>query len=112
MARGFFHAQGRPPGPRPRSESARKETLMKTEVTTDELEALRTEINALDDELIRLWQRRAAVSKRIGEIRMANGGTRLVLDRERAILEKYRTALGEDGVQIAMLVLRAGRGPL
>ncbi|MEU5871490.1 chorismate mutase [Glycomyces sp. NPDC047369] len=83
-----------------------------TEVTTDELDSLRTEINALDDELIRLWQRRAAVSKRIGEIRMANGGTRLVLDRERAILEKYRTALGEDGVQIAMLVLRAGRGPL
>ncbi|MQM25177.1 chorismate mutase [Glycomyces albidus] len=84
----------------------------KTEVTTDELDDLRTEINAMDDEIIRLWRRRAAVSKRIGEIRMANGGTRLVLDRERAILEKYRAALGEDGVQIAMLVLRSGRGPL
>lgn len=82
------------------------------EVVPDELKDLRTEIDGLDAEIIRLWQRRAQVSKRVGEIRMANGGTRLVLDRERAILEKYRAALGDDGVQIAMLVLRAGRGPL
>jgi chorismate mutase len=83
-----------------------------TEVAPEELQELRTEIDALDAEIIRLWQRRAEVSKRIGEIRMANGGTRLVLDRERAILEKYRSALGDDGIQIAMLVLRSGRGPL
>lgn len=83
-----------------------------TEVATEELQQLRTEIDGLDAEIIRLWQRRAEVSKRVGEIRMANGGTRLVLDRERAILEKYRAALGDDGIQIAMLVLRSGRGPL
>ncbi|HEY1095048.1 MAG TPA: chorismate mutase [Glycomyces sp.] len=83
-----------------------------TEVAPDELKELRVEIDALDAEIIRLWQRRAEVSKRVGEIRMANGGTRLVLDRERAILEKYRAALGDDGIQIAMLVLRSGRGPL
>ncbi|GAA2142383.1 chorismate mutase [Glycomyces algeriensis] len=82
------------------------------EIAPDELQDLRVEIDALDAEIIRLWQRRAEVSKRIGEIRMANGGTRLVLDRERAILEKYRAALGDDGIQIAMLVLRSGRGPL
>jgi chorismate mutase len=82
------------------------------EIAPDELQDLRVEIDALDAEIIRLWQRRAEVSKRIGEIRMANGGTRLVLDRERAILEKYRSALGDDGIQIAMLVLRSGRGPL
>jgi len=82
------------------------------EVAPDELKELRTEIDALDAEIIRMWQRRAEVSKRVGEIRMANGGTRLVLDRERAILEKYREALGDDGIQIAMLVLRSGRGPL
>ncbi|GAB3645468.1 chorismate mutase family protein [Glycomyces tarimensis] len=79
---------------------------------TEELDELRTKIDALDSEIVRLWQERAGLSKRIGEIRMANGGTRLVLDRERAILEKYRSALGEDGTQIAMLILRAGRGPL
>lgn len=82
------------------------------EIAPDELKELRVEIDALDAEIIRLWQRRAEVSKRIGEIRMANGGTRLVLDRERAILEKYRSALGDDGIQVAMLVLRSGRGPL
>jgi chorismate mutase len=83
-----------------------------TEVVPDELGELRVEIDQLDAEIIRLWQRRADVSKEIGQIRMANGGTRLVLDRERAILEKYRQALGDDGIQIAMLILRAGRGPL
>ncbi|MCH7230626.1 chorismate mutase [Glycomyces sp. L485] len=79
---------------------------------TDELDQLRTQIDELDAEIVRIWKERAGLSKRIGEIRMANGGTRLVLDRERAILEKYRSALGEDGTQIAMLILRAGRGPL
>ncbi|WP_199042242.1 chorismate mutase [Glycomyces salinus] len=80
--------------------------------STDELSQLRGRIDELDAEIIRLWRERAQTSKRIGEIRMANGGTRLVLDRERAILDKYRDALGEDGTQIAMLVLRSGRGPL
>ncbi|HLU29546.1 MAG TPA: chorismate mutase [Glycomyces sp.] len=79
---------------------------------TDELGRLRDQIDQLDAEIVRLWKERAGLSKRIGEIRMAEGGTRLVLDRERAILEKYRQALGEDGTQIAMLILRAGRGPL
>ena len=83
-----------------------------TEVVPEELGELRVEIDELDAEIIRLWQRRAEVSKEVGQIRMANGGTRLVLDRERAILEKYRQALGDDGIQIAMLILRAGRGPL
>ncbi|MCD0445589.1 chorismate mutase [Glycomyces sp. A-F 0318] len=87
-------------------------TTTSTETVPEELAELRVEIDALDTEILRLWQRRAEVSKRIGQIRMANGGTRLVLDRERAILEKYRQALGDDGIQIAMLVLRAGRGPL
>ncbi|SDD99507.1 chorismate mutase [Glycomyces harbinensis] len=87
-------------------------TAANAEVAPDELKDLRVEIDQLDTEIIRLWQRRAEVSKRVGQIRMANGGTRLVLDRERAILEKYRQALGDDGIQIAMLVLRAGRGPL
>ena len=87
-------------------------TATNAEVAPDELKDLRVEIDRLDTEILGLWQRRAEVSQRIGQIRMANGGTRLVLDRERAILEKYRQALGDDGIQIAMLVLRAGRGPL
>jgi chorismate mutase len=43
---------------------------------------------------------------------MASGGTRLVLSREREILERFRRELGADGIQLALLLLRAGRGPL
>jgi chorismate mutase len=43
---------------------------------------------------------------------MAAGGTRLVLSREREILERFSGQLGPDGTQLALLILRAGRGPL
>lgn len=77
-----------------------------------ELTDLRERINHIDDEIIRLWQERSRVSKEVGRIRMASGGTRLVLSRERQICERFREALGEDGTQLALLLLRAGRGPL
>jgi chorismate mutase len=35
-----------------------------------------------------------------------------VLSREQEIVSRFREALGADGVQLAMLILRAGRGPL
>ena len=57
-------------------------------------------------------KRRAEVSQAIGKVRMASGGTRLVLSREREILDRFRSALGADGTQLALLILRAGRGPL
>ena len=86
---------------------------MNTAAATDlDLEAMRTKINSIDDELIRLWQERSAISKEVGKRRMASGGTRLSLDRERQICERFRTALGTDGTQLALLLLRAGRGPL
>jgi chorismate mutase len=43
---------------------------------------------------------------------MASGGTRLVLSREQEIFERFRAALGADGIQVAQMILRAGRGPL
>ena len=43
--------------------------------------------------------------------RVAAGGTRLVLAREQEILARFREALGADGTQLALLILRAGRGP-
>ena len=48
----------------------------------------------------------------MGRTRVASGGTRLVLNRENEILDRYLTELGADGVQLALLILRAGRGPL
>lgn len=73
---------------------------------------IRERINEIDHALITLWQERAALSQEVGVTRMASGGTRLVLSREREILERFRTALGADGTQLALLLLRAGRGPL
>lgn len=77
-----------------------------------EIDSLRERINAADDELLRIWRERAELSRQVGVARMAAGGTRLVLSREQAIVDKFRRELGTDGVQLAMLVLRAGRGPL
>jgi chorismate mutase len=74
--------------------------------------ALRTRIDEIDATIIRLWQERAALSQEVGATRVAAGGTRLVLSREREILERFRRALGEDGTQLALLLLRAGRGRL
>jgi chorismate mutase len=73
---------------------------------------LRARIDEIDANLIKLWLERAAISHEVGATRMANGGTRLVLSREQEILNRFRQALGADGTQLAMLILRAGRGPL
>jgi chorismate mutase len=83
-----------------------------TESSAAHISALRTRINDIDAALIQLWQERAALSQEVGRTRVASGGTRLVLAREREILEKFGAELGEDGVQLALLILRAGRGPL
>jgi chorismate mutase len=74
--------------------------------------ALRTRIDEIDNTIAALWQERAALSQEVGATRVAAGGTRLVLSREREILDKFRRTLGEDGTQLALLLLRAGRGRL
>lgn len=84
-----------------------------TEHSTDiNLSTMRNQINSIDEQLIELWQERSRISKEVGKRRMASGGTRLVLAREREICDRFREALGEDGTQLALLLLRAGRGPL
>lgn len=76
-----------------------------------DLAALRTEIDHLDAEILRLVQRRTAVSKAIGSARMAAGGPRVVHGREMAVLDRY-SELGTEGHELAMLLLRLGRGRL
>jgi chorismate mutase len=83
-----------------------------TATTDTDLNTLRDRINSIDDQLIALWHERSQVSHEVGVRRMASGGTRLALARERQICDKFRTAIGEDGTQLALLLLRAGRGPL
>src|ERR1051326_4072878 len=76
------------------------------------ISGLRGRIDEIDTQLIELWQERASISAEVGRVRIASGGTRLVLSREREIVDRFRDALGADGVQLALLILRAGRGRL
>jgi len=87
-------------------------TGTRTEEAAGEILNLRARIDEIDAALIALWQERAAISRTVGATRVASGGTRLVLSREREILDRFRAELGADGTQLALLILRAGRGPL
>lgn len=79
--------------------------------TVTDLDTLRTEIDYLDAEILRLVQRRTAVSRAVGNARRAAGGPRVVHGREMAVLNRYRE-LGKEGHELAMLLLRLGRGQL
>jgi chorismate mutase len=78
----------------------------------DRIGRLRTEIDDCDAAIIELVQRRLAVSREIGALRAAAGGTRLSLAREQQVLTRFRAALGPDGAALGMLLLRQGRGRL
>ena len=78
----------------------------------EHIASLRRRLDEIDQKLIELWQERAAISHEVGVTRVAAGGTRLVLAREQEILSRFRQALGADGTQLALLILRAGRGKL
>jgi len=76
-----------------------------------EIDSLRLEIDRLDAEILAAVARRTEVSQAIGRARMASGGTRLVHSREMKVIERY-SQLGQDGKDLAMLLLRMGRGRL
>ncbi|MFJ6675168.1 chorismate mutase [Actinosynnema sp. NPDC091369] len=86
------------------------ETAHDTE-TAQDIDALRQEIDHLDAELLRLVKRRVEVSKIIGAARMAAGGTRIVHNREIDVINRYKE-LGPDGRDLAMILLKLGRGHL
>jgi chorismate mutase len=77
----------------------------------DDIDSLRAEIDHLDAEILRLVKRRTEVSRRIGRARMAAGGPRIVYSREMAVLARFRE-LGSEGRDLALLLLRLGRGRL
>jgi chorismate mutase len=83
---------------------------IETEPVAD-IDDLRREIDQLDATILEAVKRRTEVSKLIGKARMASGGTRLVHSREMKVIERY-SELGAEGKDLAMLLLRLGRGRL
>lgn len=76
-----------------------------------DIATLRVEIDRIDNEILRLVRRRSEVSQEIGAARIAAGGTKIVHNREIAVLNHY-AQLGQEGRDLAMLLLRLGRGVL
>jgi chorismate mutase len=73
---------------------------------------LRTQIDALDEGIARLVAERGRLSARIQSARIAAGGVRVELGRERRVLQGYKDSLGDEGVALGNAVLRLCRGPL
>jgi chorismate mutase len=94
-------------------EGVADEVLPEVPVPADQagIDELRLEIDRLDAEIVRLIQRRTAVSHAIGTARKQLGGPRIVYSREMAILERFRV-LGPSGTDLGMLLLAMGRGRL
>jgi chorismate mutase len=91
-------------------ENADEPMSIETEPVHD-IDDLRREIDRLDAEILAAVRRRTEVSREIGKARMASGGTKLVHSREMKVLERY-SELGPEGKELAMLLLRLGRGRL
>ena len=83
-----------------------------TSGTTERIDALRSEIDSCDAQIIELVQRRLSIAHEIGALRTASGGMRLSLSREQRVLSRFRAALGPDGATLGMMLLRQGRGRL
>jgi chorismate mutase len=86
-------------------------TLEMVPEAENNIDSLRGEIDQLDATILAAVKRRTEVSQAIGRARMASGGTRLVHSREMKVIERY-SELGPEGKDLAMLLLRLGRGRL
>jgi chorismate mutase len=98
------------PDPPHNENSENTDKTIETEQVPD-TDDLRQEIDRLDATILEAVKRRTEVSKLIGKARMASGGTRLVHSREMKVIERY-SELGPEGKDLAILLLRLGRGRL
>lgn len=74
--------------------------------------ALRARIDDLDQTMLAILGERRLLSRRIQAARVAAGGVRVELAREREVLDVYARALGSEGIAMATSVLRTCRGLL
>jgi chorismate mutase / prephenate dehydratase len=63
---------------------------------SNEMEVLRASIDSVDEEIVRLLDRRARLAQRIGEIKQENGLEAYAPARERAVLNRVRTLSAGD----------------
>jgi chorismate mutase len=70
----------------------------------------RSEIDALDAQLVALIRQRLAVSAEIQHARLAAGGPRVVHAREAEVVAHWRAELGSPGSRIALALLELSRG--
>lgn len=87
-------------------------SIPETPLSELSIDDLRLEVDRLDAEIVASIRRRTAISNLIGQARIADGGTRVVHSREVAIIDRYSTELGPNGKDLAMSLLRLGRGAL
>lgn len=97
---------------KPEPPTKENDDMAAEELTESGIDALRSEIDQLDATILAAVKRRTEISQQIGKVRMASGGTRLVHSREMKVIERYSDPLGPDGKDLAMLLLRMGRGRL
>jgi chorismate mutase len=71
---------------------------------------LRSQIDDVDQAILTLLATRRGLSRQVQDARVAAGGVRIELNRERQILTTYGAALGSHGVALATAVLRSCRG--
>jgi chorismate mutase len=81
-----------------------------TPESIDDVAAGRALIDAIDGQLIELLARRRLVSRRIQQLRVEAGGSRVEHSRENAIIRRYSEALGDAGAELALAVLDHCRG--
>jgi chorismate mutase len=70
------------------------------------IERSRQKLDAVDDQIIELLQRRIKISKKIQRAKIAAGLSRVDIAREAVIRAKYLEAHGWNGASIAVSILR------
>lgn len=73
---------------------------------------LRSQIDDVDRDILDLLQRRLCLSRQVQAARIAAGGVRVELARERQVVSTYRASLGPQGTVLASALLRTCRGAL
>lgn len=71
----------------------------------------RKEIDLIDTRLIEMLRARRRISSRVQQHRLNHGGPRIAPGREKAVIDRYRQALGPDAAALVHDILRLCRGP-